>query len=80
MLIIMDLDRPEIGQDIYVPTSLYMSHGRNDFQGGLCEVIAVEETNWGSKPTIVVEVKEREGHNYNWTGCLAPNQEKYKEK
>lgn len=33
---------PKIGEKIYVPTSLYLSRGRDDFQGGLCTISRIE--------------------------------------
>lgn len=36
---------PNIGDKIYVPTYLYLSRGRDDFQGGLCTISRVECSN-----------------------------------
>jgi len=34
---------PKIGEDIYVPSSFYLSHGADDFCGGLCEITNIIE-------------------------------------
>lgn len=57
---------PKVGDDIYVYTSLYLSHGADDFQGGLCKVSRVDKEISAGKPTVFVVVKERPGHSYNW--------------
>jgi len=60
------LNLPQIGKDVYIPTSLYMGHGRDDFQGGLCKVIKIEEGISAGKKAYFIEVAERPGHMYNW--------------
>lgn len=57
---------PKVGDGVYIPTSLYMSHGEDDFQGGLCEIMGVAHNVFGMEGSTFVEVKERPGHNYNW--------------
>jgi hypothetical protein len=57
---------PKVGDDIYVDTSLYLSHGPDDFQGGLCKVSRVYKEISAGKPTVFVVVKEGPGHDYNW--------------
>jgi hypothetical protein len=54
---------PELrpGDVIYIDTQIYLGHGRDDFHGGLVEVI---EFNKGSTPFVVV-AKERQSA-YNW--------------
>lgn len=56
---------PKVGQDIYVDTQLYLSHGRDDFTGGLAQVASVTEEYW-PKATAVVHIVERPGHGYFW--------------
>jgi len=64
----------KIGSDIYIPTSLYLSRGRDDFDGGLCKIIKIEEFAHGT----FISVKENPGsrHNYDY---LLKQQEKLKE-
>jgi hypothetical protein len=53
---------PKVGDSIYVDTSLYVTHGADDFIGGLCEVASVKE-EWG---TLWVCVKEDPETLYGW--------------
>ena len=62
---------PKVGDFIYLPTELYLSHGEDDFHGGLCEV---EEVKSGNGSVHWVVVKEKSGQ-YSWEGYLEPMQE-----
>jgi len=53
---------PKVGDKIYVSTSIYLSHGIDDFRGGWAIVSRVTR-EYGS---IFVEIEERPGHGYNW--------------
>lgn len=53
---------PKVGDSIYLDTSLYVTHGADDFIGGLCEVASVKE-EWG---TIWVSVKEDPETLHGW--------------
>ncbi len=53
---------PQEGDDIYVGTHLYLSHGEDDVVGGRAQVIRVEESQWGPR----VEVLEHPGVVYAW--------------
>ena len=67
----------KINEDIYVPTSLYLSHGRDDFVGGLCQIYKIwKETLKSGKEIIWCEVVERQGWHYNMDG-LIEEQEKH---
>jgi hypothetical protein len=57
---------PRIGDDIYLDTELYLSHGSDDFEGGLCEVINVKEETIAGRLIVFVEIKENPGSYYNW--------------
>jgi hypothetical protein len=57
---------PAVGSDIYVRTAWYLSHGADDFEGGLCKVTKVTVGMSAGNPTWYVEVAERPGHSYNW--------------
>lgn len=69
------LPPPGVGEVIYLPSALYLSHGRDDFQGGLCTVSAVRPGISGGELTTFINVRERPRHSYNWF-FLAPEQEK----
>lgn len=53
---------PKVGDEIYVPSSLYLSHGRDDFRGGLCRVVVVREMLGAP----YVEVEEDPGTLHSW--------------
>jgi hypothetical protein len=67
---------PKVGEDIYVGTSLYLSRGRDDFQGGLCEVSRVYKSMSGGEMVTWVEVKEKGGSGLNWEQFLKGEQAK----
>lgn len=62
----MTADRPEVGREIYVPSTLYLWHGRDDFAGGLCRIARVTELLLAGRGVPFVEVEERPGTLYNW--------------
>lgn len=69
---------PKVGDEVYIPTSLYLSHGADDFEGGLCEVIEVKPGLSAGEDTTYIRVKERSFTQYNWK-FLAEKQKEYKE-
>ena len=66
---------PEVGELIYLPTSLYLSHGVDDFFGGLCEVTRVVEDNRG---VVWIQVAEKPECQMTWKGYLLENQAKWR--
>jgi hypothetical protein len=66
---------PKVGDEIYVPSAFYLSHGRDDFVGGLARVAAVKLDELGGSTGYWVEVEERPGRQYNWD-WLGPQQGK----
>lgn len=61
----MRLRAPELGQDVYVPSSLHLTHGEDDFAGGLCRIVRIDtETSADGSP--FVEVEEDPGTLHNW--------------
>ena len=58
---------PRPGASVYVPTAGYLSHGRDDFQGGRCTVSEVSKGISGGQEADFISVHERPGHRYNWT-------------
>lgn len=72
-------DLPQIGQKIYIPTSLYLGHGRDDFAGGLCKICRIQFGISGGEKTIFITVEERPNCQYNWD-YIRKNQEKWREK
>jgi hypothetical protein len=57
---------PKVGDDIYVDSSFYLSHGRDDFVGGLVRVTAVITDDINGRPSYWIEIEERPGTRYNW--------------
>lgn len=75
---------PSLGKDFYLGTELYMSHGIDDFDGGLCRIINIinEEIKHpkNERPPInmlYVEFEERPGFKYNWN-YIIKNQEEWR--
>ena len=68
---------PLAGRDVYIPTALHLSHGVDDFEGGLCRIVRVSEGISAGKKVLFIEVAERPDHSYNWE-CLRDEQEKLK--
>ena len=70
------LPPPGVGEVIYLPSALYLSHGRDDFQGGLCTVSAVRPGISGGELTTFINVRERPRHSLlNCLFLLLPEQE-----
>jgi len=71
---------PKVGDEIYVPSSFYISHGRDDVQGGKAIVARVEvREQYPEFNRYWVRVEELPGRCYNW-GVLERDQEKLKER
>lgn len=72
---------PKVGDKIYVPSSSYISHGQDDFAGGIAIIKSYKINKNLPKDhynAIFVTIEEHEGTGYNW-GSLLSNQEYYKE-
>ena len=54
---------PKVGDQVYVDTWLYVTHGEDDFIGGLCEVMSVEK----NEKNIWITIKEEPNTKYNWS-------------
>jgi hypothetical protein len=65
--------QPIIGQKIYVPSSIYVYRGADDFAGGLATIDKIEHSKHLPKDhfnyTMVV-IKERPNTSYNWNILL----------
>ena len=72
---------PKLREDVYVPTSLYLSHGKDDVVGGLAQVVEIRTGTKGKALDInLVFVRTLEHPNvfYNWA-ILLEKQEELKE-
>jgi hypothetical protein len=77
-----NITEPYIGQKIYVSTSLYLSHGMDDFEGGIATISKIEESSFLPKDSVnylMVGIKERPGTLYNWKNLLE-HQEEFKKR
>jgi len=70
---------PKIGQEVYIPTALYLGHGRDDFRGGLCRIRRIELGKSAGEETVFIEVEENLGTEYNWNLLLKKQKELAKE-
>lgn len=68
---------PELrkGDVVYVDTELYISHGRDDFRGGLAEVTEVRPDISKGQPTPFIRVAQEPDTLHNWK-ILAADQKK----
>lgn len=57
---------PKIGEDIYIGSSWYLSHGIDDFRGGKCRVSCIKIETSAGRPTWFVGVEENPSSRYNW--------------
>lgn len=74
--------KPVKGQDIYVPTSLHVYRGKDDFIGGLAtisEVIINPKLPEGHVNQIMIKIEEEPNTQYNWK-LLLEKQERLKER
>jgi hypothetical protein len=71
--------RLRAGDVIYLDTELYISHGRDDFRGGLAEVVEVKPEKIGGKPVSFVRAAQEPDTWHNWTTFLAPMQKRLRE-
>ena len=64
---------PKVGQKIYVGTSLYLSHGMDDFMGGIATISKIEKSKCLPEDHcnyLMVGIKENSGALYNWKHLL----------
>lgn len=63
-------EMPKPGEDIYVPTAMYIDHGEDDVQGGLAEVVEIKNG--------MIRVEPFPSTYYSWSPGLCEAQEKLK--
>lgn len=71
----MTLAKPKIGDKIYVPGFLHVTHGVDDFWGGVCTVTGVRDEIFKGEPRAFVSIAEDPDSWINWDTFLAPMQE-----
>jgi hypothetical protein len=70
---------PKPGDKIYFPTSLHISHGVDDFQGGLCTVVATRTEKRPAGEVTYVESEKDPDRWTLWETYLEPQQERLKQ-
>ncbi|HEV7673141.1 MAG TPA: hypothetical protein VGQ12_01290 [Candidatus Angelobacter sp.] len=72
---------PELhkGDVIYIGTELYLGHGRDDFRGGLAEVMEVRQEKSKAQPTPFIRVVQQLDTIHNWT-LLASEQKELRQR
>lgn len=67
------MTQPQLGDEIYVHSSLYISHGSDDFCGGLCTIDRIEYSKTlppHHRNYCMVGIAERPGWLYNYLYLL----------
>jgi hypothetical protein len=64
---------PQVGDEVYLPTELHLTHGADDFVGGRCRVGRVVDGSGSGllervpfRDSVGVELEERPGWIYDW--------------
>jgi hypothetical protein len=72
---------PELhhGDVIYIGTELYLGHGRDDFRGGMAEVMEVRQDVSKGQPTPFVRVVQQPDTIHNWK-LLASEQKELRQR
>ena len=63
------------GDVIYIGTELYLGHGRDDFRGGLAEVMEVRQDVSKGQPTPFVRVLQQKDTIHNWKSLALEQKE-----
>ena len=67
------------GDVIYIGTELYLGHGRDDFRGGLAEVMDVRQEKSKGQLTPFVRVVQQPDTIHNWK-LLASEQKEHRQR
>lgn len=68
-----DFKIPQVGDKIYIDTYLFVTHGIDDFIGGICTISKVEFNDYFKKDDAhhySIEVEEDLGAFYSYHGLL----------
>src|SRR3990167_2717319 len=69
------LSRPTIGQEVYIPSAFYLSHGKDDVLGGRAVITKVTEEKYGIKVVHGIQVRGLPNRTYYWENGLMQQQE-----
>lgn len=69
--LVSDRPCPQVGDDVYVPTRLFIDRGQDDTLGGLAKVKQVSHRSYGT----FLDFEEIDA-SLNWFDWLEPQQEK----
>ncbi len=67
-----------VGQDIYIDSSFYISHGEDDVVGGLAKITHIKKDISAGKPCLFVVVEEDPNTLRNWSQHLVKEQKRLK--
>jgi len=70
---------PKLHEDVYVPTSWYIGHGRDDVCGGLAQIIKIKDDEKGGINSIFVYTTEHPNAGYNWSSLMGQQEKLEKE-
>jgi hypothetical protein len=62
---------PVAGEDVYIDSMLFVTHGIDDFRGGLCEIVDVFDGMAG----LSVRVKECPDWEFSWLHLMESQDE-----
>lgn len=74
----LGVDKPEVGQKIYVPTRCSISNGSSDIRGGRATISEVRKSMSGGQMVWFIDVQEVP-RGFNWSQFLMYDQEELKE-
>lgn len=66
---------PKLHTDIYVDTSFYIDHGKDDVIGGLAQIIKIKDDGKGGINSIFIYVAEHPNVGYNWHSLIQRQKE-----
>lgn len=69
----------KVGDEIYVYSCFYLSHGQDDFIGGKATVTEVSEQMSGGEMTTFIRVAEAPRTQWNWEQYLSKQQDELRE-
>ena len=63
---------PVVGEDVCVSSALHLSHGEDDFAGGMCEIAEViHYENFPPGNQLFVELVEQPGTQHSWLNLMS---------
>ena len=72
------IKKPQVGDKIYVGSSFYISHGSDDFAGGICTISSIEYSDSLDEDHCnycMIGIKERPGYLHNYKSLMEKQKE-----